>query len=230
MDALDALLGEYNNLWQEKVVHKQSIRKLKGYLSYLTSILSIALTFMGLSTTDIFKTVLNNNNSANLISNFSIIFTLVSIPFTPIVILIASFALNDLFHIYVIGNHIGDIEKKINEMLQKKNLLTWEHRICPVAYGGQKIGDKSFKNIIAWSDTRIFFPIVISLCFITIYYGGRFIYEKSTIVFGLYAGVIIYLVWSFVRIGMKLFEYTKANSVLTTTMASLNIDTNEEKT
>jgi len=37
MDALDALLGEYNNLWQEKVAHKQSIRKLKGYLSYLTS-------------------------------------------------------------------------------------------------------------------------------------------------------------------------------------------------
>jgi hypothetical protein len=229
MDALDALLGEYNNLWQEKVAHKQSIRKLKGYLSYLTSILSLALTFMGLSTTDIFKTVLNNN-STTLVSNFSIIFTLISIPFTPIVILIASFALNDLFHIYVIGNHIGNIEKKINDLLQKKDLLTWEHRICPVAYGGKKIGDKSYKNIIAWSDARIFFPIVLSLCFITIYYGGRFIYDKSIMIFGIYAGIIVYLVWSFVRIGMKLFEYTKANSSLTTTMASLNKAANKEKT
>lgn len=229
MDALDALLGEYNNLWQEKVVHKQSIRKLKGYLSYLTSILSLALTFMGLSTTDIFKTAFNNS-STTLVGNFSIIFTLISIPFTPVVILIASFALNDLFHIYVIGNHIGNIEKKINELLQKKNLLTWEHKICPVAYGSQKIAGKSFKNIIAWSDSRIFFPLVISLCFITIYYGGRFIYDKNTILFGIYAGIIIYLVWSFVSIGMKLFEYTKADSTLTTTIASLNKGTNKEKT
>jgi hypothetical protein len=224
MNELDVLLGEYNNLWQEKIVHKQSLRKLKGYLSYLTSIISLSLTFLGMSATDIFNSVVNNGSSSSIASNFSNIFPLISIPFTPIVLIIASFALNDLFQIYVIGTHIGNIEKKFNVILNNSNLLTWEHKICPVIYGGKRLEDHGEKltNIISWNDIRIFFPFVISLCAVTLYFGGDFILGENKFLFWVYVAIVTYLIFSFVQIGLKLFKYTKADSTLTTTLTLLN--------
>ena len=134
MDKIELLSQEYNNLFQEKLIHKQSLRKLKSYISYLTSIVSLSLTFMGISTTDIFKASLNAKT-------FSDIFILISIPFTPIVSLISSFAINDLFQIYVIGTQIGIIEQKLNTLVNESKLLTWEHHICPVIYGERSIAD-----------------------------------------------------------------------------------------
>jgi hypothetical protein len=64
----------------------------------------LSLTFMGMSTTDFFKSSPTNiTDIPYFVSHFSVIFTLISIPFTPIVLLVASFAVNDLFQIYVIG-------------------------------------------------------------------------------------------------------------------------------
>lgn len=97
MDNIEILLNEYSNLWHEKIIHKESMRKLRGYVSYLTTIVSLSLTFMGMSTTDIFKNGLNNTVSPVFVKNFSDVFILISIPFTPIVLLIGSFALSDLF-------------------------------------------------------------------------------------------------------------------------------------
>ncbi len=37
MDDREVLFQEYNNLWNEKLVYKQSIRKFHNYLSYITA-------------------------------------------------------------------------------------------------------------------------------------------------------------------------------------------------
>ena len=37
MDASEILTQEYNNLWAEKLVHKQGIRKFHNYLTYITA-------------------------------------------------------------------------------------------------------------------------------------------------------------------------------------------------
>lgn len=129
-DKAEALFNEYKNLWEEKLTHKQSIRKFHNYITYLISISSLALTFKGLSATDIVI------DSSKVVANASDIVSLLFVPFTPIVIIVLSFAVNDLFQIYAIGNQIGQIEQKINKILGKKNLLVWEHRICPIIYGG----------------------------------------------------------------------------------------------
>ncbi len=56
MDDREVLFQEYNNLWNEKLVHKQSIRKFHNYLSYITAIGSLALAFYGISASDFFQT------------------------------------------------------------------------------------------------------------------------------------------------------------------------------
>jgi len=225
MERINVLLNEYNNLWQEKITHKQSLRKLKGYLTYLSSLLSLSLTFLGISATDTFKDLLTKNATSvasSLAANFYSVFMLISIPFTPLVILIGSFAVNDLFQIYVIGNHIGNTEVKINKLLGNQNYLSWEHAVCPVVYGGREINNNIFKNIIALSDAMIFFPIVISLCLLTSGSSAYFIYSKNKMLFWVYIIVMCYLFASMFRIGKKLYQYTKADSELSKTLASIN--------
>jgi hypothetical protein len=222
MDQIDILLKEYGNLFQEKLIHKQSIRKLKGYISYLTSILSLSLTFMGISTTDFFKSVSSENGIPYLVSHFSDIFILISIPFTPIVLLVASFAVNDLFQIYVIGTQIGNIEKKIND-IAKSNLLLWEHHICPVVYGGGQIEKmRPVKNVIALSDAYIFFPFVYSLIIVTLFFGGRYIALKNMGLYALFAVINLYFLGAFLWVGKALLNVVKADSSLTVVMKDLN--------
>jgi len=222
MKHIDILLKEYGNLFQEKLIHKQSIRKLKGYISYLTSILSLSLTFMGMSTTDIFKTGFSNNGMPYFISHFSDIFILISIPFTPIVLLVASFAINDLFQIYVIGTQIGNVEQKINT-LANSNLLLWEHHVCPVVYGGGQIDRlKPIKNIIILNDAYIFFPFVYGLIVVTLFFGGRYIALNNMGIYALYAFINLYFLGAFLLIGKELLNVVKADSSLSDIMYVLN--------
>lgn len=226
MDNIEILLNEYSNLWHEKIIHKESMRKLRGYVSYLTTIVSLSLTFMGMSTTDIFKNGLNNTVSPVFVKNFSDVFILISIPFTPIVLLIGSFALSDLFHTFVIAFQIGNIEQKINS-LSGDVLLKWEHLICPIIYGeGHNIKQlKNYNpttNIIKMDDFLIFVPFVASLCLITIVFGGKYIYEKNAYIFGAYIAVNVYFLISFIWIATKLFSYGKAESPLRKAISILN--------
>jgi len=215
MDKIELLSQEYNNLFQEKLIHKQSLRKLKGYISYLTSIVSLSLAFMGISTTDIFKGALNAKT-------FSDIFILISIPFTPIVTLVSSFAINDLFQIYVIGTQTGMIEKKLNALVNEEKLLTWEHHICPVVYGERSVADiEPIKNVINQSDFRIFFPFVYILIVSTLFLGGKFIACNNIYLYVGYTVINVYFLASFLWIGLKLNKYIKTDN-LTNILNALN--------
>ena len=48
MDPVTILIQEYNNLWKEKLVHKENIRKFHNYITYFTAIGSLALVFFGI--------------------------------------------------------------------------------------------------------------------------------------------------------------------------------------
>ena len=86
MTATDILLNEYNNLWNEKLIHKQSIRKFHNYLTYLTAIGSLALTFYGVSTTDIFKLGADPQTTTLFVKHARDIVNLVFVPFAPLVV------------------------------------------------------------------------------------------------------------------------------------------------
>ena len=57
MDTIEILLQEYNNLWSEKEVHLQGIRKFHNYLTYITAIGSLALAFHGLNAQDVISSI-----------------------------------------------------------------------------------------------------------------------------------------------------------------------------
>ena len=184
MDTLDILTNEYNNLWHEKLLHKQSIRKFHYYITYITSVSSFVETFIGLSLTGLIKGI--ENPSYNPVH----IAIMLMIPLTPIVLLLVSFAINDLFQIYVIGTQIGNIEKKFNNILGINTLLTWEHRICPVVYGGSidiKLGYcgsnlEPISNVIRLSDYLILLPFVLTVCGIASFLGANFLYANNYII------------------------------------------------
>ena len=137
MDHYEILIQEYNNLWNEKMIHKQGIRKFHNYLTYITTLGSLALAFHGVSMSDFFNTAIDPSKATYLIQNASNIVHLFFIPFTPIILITITFPLNDIFHTYAIGSQISEIERKIN-MISNKKILVWEHSICPKIYGGEK--------------------------------------------------------------------------------------------
>jgi len=226
MDTLDILTNEYNNLWHEKLLHKQSIRKFHYYITYITSVSSFVETFIGLSLTGLIKGI--ENPSYNPVH----IAIMLMIPLTPIVLLLVSFAINDLFQIYVIGTQIGNIEKKFNNILGINTLLTWEHRICPVVYGGSidiKLGYcgsnlEPISNVIRLSDYLILLPFVLTVCGIASFLGANFLYANNYIIsFAIYIGIIVYLIFiELFVIGWKLLKYTKPNSSLARNLDILN--------
>jgi hypothetical protein len=235
MDKITALFNEYNNLWQEKLIHKQSIRKFHYYITYLTTMGSLALTIIGVSLTDVFK------NSANQYLNPSEIATLLIIPLTPVILVIVSFAINDLFQIYVMGEQIGIIEEKINNIYGNYSLLSWQHKVCPFIYDAtkekaKKAGINYIKNIIKLNDFWILIPFVILICLSAIIIGIFFIYDKfkylglnyqlkiswNIIIIIGYLLINAYLFFATLIIGIKLFSYTKTDGSLKKTMIKLH--------
>ncbi|MCX5905584.1 MAG: hypothetical protein NTV89_19410 [Proteobacteria bacterium] len=219
MEKVDALFQEYNNLWHEKLMHKESIRKFNNYISYLISMGSLALTFQGVSSADFFREVLSNANNPALLKKINDIIILAFLPFTPVVLIVMSFAMNDLFQIYVIGTQIGCIERKINVLLET-SLLSWEHLVCPVVYGGKLIKDKqqhehALVNIIRKNNNFIFVPFVGLVCLFTSTIAAAFLLSKNhPYLFALYVIILFWLIGTLIYTGTKLNQYTKGESQL----------------
>ena len=214
MDNTGLILAEYNNLWQEKIAHKTNLRKLKGYVSYLTSIISGSITVFGLSSSDIFKTLSTAKDSSTLAANITNALNIVSIPAVPVIMLLGSFAINELFQIYVIGNHIGNVERKLNILLGSE-VFSWEHKVCPVVYGGKKTqsGSKVI-NLIAANDGIFFLPFIGILTLLMGKFALKFLYSIDTTVMVLYASFLLFLFYGLARVGLKLIAYVKADSAL----------------
>lgn len=216
MEDRDILLQEYNTLWNEKIIHKQSIRKFHNYLTYLTAICSLALTFHGVSAQEFFK---NPDVMNQALQNAASIVHLFFIPFTPIVIITLIFPLNDLFHIYVMGNQIGQIEKKINSLSRDNQLLVWEHAICPVVYGGEKIktdaSEFRITNLISAGDKLLLVPVLFLVCVSATILSAIYLFDKlgclATVVYVL---LIVYMISSIVSLVLKLLSYTKPEGFL----------------
>ena len=223
MDNRKILLQEYNNLWNEKLVHKQSIRKFHNYLTYITAIGSLALTFHGLSFKDAFTPTAANQ----FIQNAASIVNLFFIPFTPVVIITLTFPLNDLFHIYIMGNQLAQIEKKINTLSGDNELLVWEHLVCPTVYGGQKVQDNSSElqvtNIISRGDVLLLAPALGVLCIFTSIMASMYICNKAGCFFTiLYDFIVLYMIAALVSLVLKIMSYVKPDSVLTKIIQAKN--------
>ena len=219
--AVDVLFKEYNNLWNEKLLHKQSIRKFQNYITYLLSMGSIALAFKGVSMTDIFKE--SGGNSLQLVNNVAGAIYILFIPFTPVVCIIITFIINDMFQIYVMGTQIGYIERRINALLGSNPLLSWEHRICPVVFGGAgDRRDRKYINLIRLSNSLVYFPLVVFVSVLTSYYASQFLWWSiSPTIALLYVFVIVIFIGVIANNFRIMAKYTKSGSDLSTTIGNL---------
>ncbi len=216
MDDREVLFQEYNNLWNEKIVHKQSIRKFHNYLTYITAIGSLALAFHGVSANDFFKVGADPALTNHILRNAGSIVRLFFIAFTPVVLITLTFPINDIFHIYVMGHQIGELEKRINSESGNKILLTWEHVVCPVVYGGEKVDvekiDTKLANTIALGDILLLAPAMAMLCVVSTVISSSYICEKLGCLFTVgYILVIAYMVAIIVLLALKVKHYTGAN-------------------
>lgn len=231
MNADEILIQEYNNLWNEKLIHKEGIRKFHNYLTYITAIGSLVLAFNGLSLQDVISSVTDPAKEAALRANAENIINIFFISFTPVLLLTITFPLNDMFHIFAIGNHIGNIEGKIN-MLMNSNLLSWEHKICPRVYGGEKDHDgHKVENIISLGDSLILIPSLLLLAGFSSWHGANFIYKKIGIGYLIaYITLITYMTGIIIALALKLKSYTLPEGHLSNTIKNIhNTYTIQEK-
>ena len=223
MNSTEILIQEYNNLWNEKLVHKQGIRKFHNYLTYITAIGSLALAFHGVSTQDFFNSALDPEKANYLIKNASNIVHLFFIPFAPIILITLTFPLNDLFHIFAIGNQIAAIENKINTIAGKE-LLVWEHSVCPKVYGGEK-GPNSdkIKNIISAGDYMLLIPSLFILSIITTVISSIYICEKTGCLLSIgYMLIVVYMFGVIIWLASKITNYIKPDGLLTKVIKASN--------
>lgn len=223
MDANEILAQEYNNLWNEKLIHKQGIRKFHNYLTYISAIGSLALAFHGLNMQDVIASLGNSVKAQAFTENAHNIINLFFVSFTPVLLLTVTFPLNDLYHIYAIGNHIGNIEKKFN-MLQNKDLLIWEHEVCPKIYGGKPddYGNK-MSNIISLGDLLILVPVLILIGAISTIYATIFIYKKAGLTYSiLYLDLVIYMFGTIVALALRLNKYTSPTGKMSQIIKNVN--------
>lgn len=107
---IEILLKEYESLRREEFLHKQSLRR-----THILIITAIS-TFVG---------TLKLGETSLAIS---------SILFPPVLLIILSYGLHDLFSIFVIARHVKSVEKRINR-LAEKDLLSWESKTCDMIMG-----------------------------------------------------------------------------------------------
>lgn len=216
MDDREVLFQEYNNLWNEKLIHKQSIRKFHNYLTYITAIGSLALAFYGISASDLLKVGTDQALTNHILQNAGSIVRLFFIAFTPVVLITLTFPLNDIYHIYVMAHQLGALEKRINVKSDNQNLLTWEHVVCPVVYGGEKVNighsESKLTNTIFLGDILLLAPAIAALCAVSTIVSTIYICEKVGCLFTVgYVLVIAYMVAVIVVLALKVKDYTKAN-------------------
>lgn len=207
MDDREVLFQEYNNLWNEKLVHKQSIRKFHNYLTYITAIGSLVMTVHGVSAADIITGI-----DPDLLENAIYLFF---IAFTPIVLITLTFPLNDIYHIYVMAHQLGELEKKINSLSGSHNLLTWEHVTCPVVYGGEKVRvgqvETRLTNTILLGDILLLAPFIALLCIVSTIFSSVYI-SKIGCLFSIgYILLVVYMVAVVIMLASKVRRYTKAD-------------------
>jgi hypothetical protein len=220
MNDREVLFQEYNNLWNEKLIHKQSIRKFHNYLTYITAIGSLALAFHGVSASDFLKVDVDPALKDHILKNAGDIVHLFFIAFAPVVFITLTFPLNDIYHIYVMGHQIGALEKRINSQSSAENLLTWEHVICPVVYGGEKVhlGQRSTKltNTISLGDILLLAPAIAALCAFSAVISCNYIFMKVGILFATgYILLIAYMLGVVIFLASKVKSYTKAGGPIT---------------
>ncbi len=222
MQDVEILLSEYNNLWQEKIVHKTSIRKFHNYLTYITALGSLALTFNGLSMSDLFKIGVDQQTTTHIFTHASNIVNLIFVPFAPVLFITLTFPLNDTFHIFTIGHQIGALEAKLNDIC-KRNNLTWEHLVCPAVYGGKKLEDGTkVMNLITAGDFLLLLPVLALIAVITTCFGFMFICRETKEyvipfrnIWGyVYLAIVLYMLSALVALGWKLNKYVKPDGAL----------------
>lgn len=226
MEEREILLQEYNNLWNEKIIHKQSIRKFHHYLTYLTAIGSLALTFHGVSAQDLYKASIDPATANYIVNNLPNIIHLFFIPLFPIVIITLTFPLNDIFHVYAIGNQIGQVELKINAISNNNRLLVWEHSVCPAVYGGEKVmeSDDPIINIISAGDYMLLFPALFIMCAFSTYISITYLCQKAGCGLAIvYFAVVIYMLGAIVFLGLKLKNHTGPKALLARVIEHKNL-------
>jgi ABC-type multidrug transport system fused ATPase/permease subunit len=220
MEEEQIMLAEYNNLWQEKVAHKQSIRKFHNYLTYITAIGSLALTFHGVSTEDF---VLNSIKPAGAAKPLEIIL-MFFVAYAPVLFITLTFPLNDLFQIYVIGTHIGQLELRINTIKGNRKVLFWEHSVCPIIFGGKLIEGKGsptekVTNLIRAGDNFLFVPLLLLLSGITTWLGYKYLLYKLGYWYAIpYLCGVSYMAIVLIILGRKLYNYTLHDGLLKKTI------------
>lgn len=107
---IEILLKEYENLRKEELLHKESLRKI--HVLIVTAISS----FVG--TVKLGETPL----------------AIASVLFPPLLLIILSYGIHDLFSIFVIARHISSLEKRVNT-LAGLDLLSWESKTCQMIFG-----------------------------------------------------------------------------------------------
>jgi len=212
MNAIKAIINEYNNLWNEKLIHKASIRKFNNYIANISSAGSLVLAIMGIPTSMLPQFL--SKDTANLLL----------IPIPLIIILLLSFTANDLFHIYAIGTRIGVLEEKINKFLDAGNLFAWEHRICPFIYGGEKniscehcqTDVEPIKSVIKLSNNYILFPFALLILLSSAVLGIIFLFGINIYFSVTYLIILAYFSFMIIfKVGKNLKKYTEAGSPLT---------------
>jgi len=229
METIEILLHEYNNLWSEKEVHLQGIRKFHNYLTYITAIGSIALAVHGLNTQDIISSAIDSHKADVIAKNSANILHLFFISFTPVLFITLIFPINDLFHIFAIGYHVGEIEKRINQIAGEE-LLLWENKICPKVFGGEPDHQGNrLVNIINKGDYLLLFPALLLLCIVSIGISISYIWAKSVIGALFYIVLVIYMFSAIIYLALKLKNYISPSGELSKIIQNTHIYVNSKE-
>lgn len=128
--AVDALLKEYEDLRQNSRLHKESLRKIHLIAGTAISAVIGSLRLGEVAT------------------------TAVVLLFPPFALITIAFALQDLYQIFVIAKHAAALEDRVNHLLGRGDLLTWETRTCRLMFGAllPRVGRT---KLILWQPSLI---------------------------------------------------------------------------
>jgi hypothetical protein len=170
--SVDVLMAEYRCLWDEKLVHKQELKKFQGYLNYLIPTGSVALAVGGAKLVEAAEGVVKELAPVGL-RDF---LTLLIFPLALVLPLVAIFVTTEMFHIHVISRHIANLERRISA--ETGSRLLWESEVSPAVYYRKPVGDYGhLANPIEWG------AYVTSILSIAIYLGclvaGTFLLRRQ---------------------------------------------------
>jgi len=216
MKHVEILIVEYNNLWAEKLIHKEGIRKFHNYLTYVTTLGSIALAFHGINTGDFLSIPVDADAKKTFIESTASVVQLFFVPFAPVVLITLTFPINDMFHIYALGNQMSSLERRINHEMSR-DLLSWEHATCPVIYGGKKTkSGKKIVNLISFGDYVLLVPVLFSIGLITTVLGALYLQAQLGFwAFNIYLFIVIYMIIVICYMALKLQHYVNGGILIT---------------